>query len=151
MPARAFTQVQGEEINLFIKKPGDSTFTLVGCAQDVSIKRSRGTVEYSCRSGKGKLPSGADPDWSFSLKGLYQIPLAADADANVSIADFFDLQTDATVFEAKVTTGTATGDLIFTGSVSISEWEQTAPQDGMATYSVEMPGSGLLVRTAVSA
>ena len=151
MPARTRKEVQGKEILLAIKKLGDTTFTTVGCAEDITFKSTAGApIEYSCRSGSGKLPSGDDPQWSISVKGLMFLYATDAQDANVSIADFSDIHLDKAIIDVKVFSEKV-GDFVWSGPASVTSFEISAPQSGLAGYSVELDGASIYTRTTVSA
>lgn len=138
--ARSRKQVQGREIFLSIKKPGGSTFTVVGCAEDITYKSDKESLKYSCRAGSGKLPSGDDPDWSLSMKGFYFIYASGDQATNVSFLDFHGYHTDDVILEAKWGSD-KTDDPIFEGKLFIKSISLEAPNAGLATYAIEAEGN----------
>lgn len=148
--ARTQTRVTGKEIILGVDKAGSGgTYTLVGCAEDITIKGSKGSTEYSCRSGSGKLPSGDDTQTSISIKGLLMYYPTGEQAANMSAVDFWDWMDAGLIKNVKIFSE-GIGDPIWTGPFIVDSFEISGPQSGNGGYSVELSSAAKVVRSTVA-
>ena len=151
MPIAVRTQerVQGKEILLSVEKT-TGTYILVGCAEDITLKASKGTTEYSCRSGTGKLPAGTDTQISISIKGLLTYPPTAAQAVNMGAVDFFDWMDSGSIKNIKIFSE-GIGDPVWTGPAIVESFEVSGPQSGSGGYSVELSSAAKFTRGLVVA
>lgn len=146
--ARTNPLLQGSQINLSVEKGGQ--FVVVGCAEDITFKSTITGEEYSCRSGSGKTPSGDDPSWSITVKGLMMYYTGAQIAGNVGVLDLADFHTNKTVINVKVFSDFI-GDAVWTGPVFVADMDLSAPQKGNAGYTFQLEGAGKYTRSTVAA
>lgn len=130
--------ISGKDVFLFV---GDIA---VGCAKEVSIKVAAGSEDASCKATAGWaefIPG--QKSWSASVSGIKRIFTGDDADDNYSATQFFSALTGGT--KLTIAFGTSTvGEQQYTGDCYVTSFEETGPQDGAATFSVELNGTGAL-------
>lgn len=130
--------IQGRDVFLFVGS------VAVGCAKEASISVSVAAEDASCKATAGWaefLPG--QKSWTASTNGIKRIFTDPDDDTNYSETQFFAALTGATKLTIKFGT-TTTGEQYYTGDCYITSFEAAAPENGAATFAVELTGTGAL-------
>lgn len=148
MAARTQEIVKGKQNVILIKKPGDSTFTLVGCLSKYDFEVTVEAVDVACRQYSGKSPSGDDAQWQVQIEGIQHVYETGNVDANVSASEMEDYTLAQEILEVKIG-GTLVGDPIRTGKGFFTSYKETNDQKGNATYSVTLVGTEVYTKSVV--
>lgn len=138
MSTRSIEQVLGSDVWLWCDKADNDTKVAVGCVDSITMKTDKGAnLEYSCRSGTGKLPSGKDPITSVSITGVTHFYATGNVANQVSFQELEGYCAEGTVKQFWVG-GKHTGDPLFTATFAISSVTLEAKEGEVCTYSMEM-------------
>lgn len=132
-------KVAGVDVLLKVKKGG--SFVAVGGQKGCSLNRSASTIDTTDKTSGG---------WSESIVGIKSWSL--ECDGFVTLGDEgFGLLVDAfdrrTALEVEIKVGGETG-YTYTGSVVITDFPESYPQDDAVSFTLSLAGASPLVRKA---
>lgn len=144
MSTRTISLATGREFSFAIEKSGSPV--ILGCASNVDYQAQKEVLTANCQSGKKKIVSGDDPDYTITVTGFYQIYATGDVASNVSATEIETYLQNGTEVEW-LYKGPHTGDPSRSGTGFISSFSMGTPVEGLATYNFvltpfEMPTIG---------
>ena len=139
--------IKGRDVALFVQKlvgtPGVLTYVQVSCIGDVSLDIDTETDEASCSaSGLWKDFIPGQNSWTASANLTAREIDPAEADANVSVAEFVGFQIAQTPLLIRFT---LSDDIRYSGQVIITKNGFKGQLKGAATSGVSFQGTGPLV------
>lgn len=121
----------GREFSISIEKSG--TPIIIGCASNVDYQGQKEVLTANCQSGKKKIVSGDDPDYTITVTGFVQIYSGAQIATNISSTEIETFMQNGTEINWKYA-GPHTGDPVRSGTGFISSYTMGTPVEGLATY-----------------
>ena len=143
-------EILGGDLYLKLSSDGGSTHDTVGVMNNVQLTYSFPTVDVSSQAGSGyqKLKPGKRKSLSGSASGKMRF---TDAAGEVNADDIFTLADNGTEVPFTFTADTpATGDVVFAGTVLITNLQIGGPDDGEATYSFQVDSTGTFTKTVTA-
>lgn len=146
MSVRSVALATGKEFSIAISK-GASPIIL-GCASNIDYQGQKEVLTANCQSGKKKIPSGDDPDYTVTVNGFYMIYPSGEVAANVSATEIETYLQSGDSFDW-IYAGPHVGDPKRSGEGFISSFQMGTPVEGLATYNFvitpyEMPTLGVV-------
>jgi len=121
-----------------------STFTELGCMQDVTLDDSTTALETTCNSNGGNSSFiGGLSNWTVSGTFLYDT-------STTTIATLQTLKAAKTVMDLELIPLTGTGNAKANGQAFITALGQSFAVDGVATVTAEFQGTGALTYSTQS-
>ena len=147
--ARTQALITGREIYIEVDKSATETpeWVTVGCAKSINYNGAKEILTANCQSGKKKVASGDDPDYTVSISGFVFFYATADVATNVSHAEFEGWMNAGIMKKYRIASA-KTGDPIRTFPGIISSCDLTDEVYGLAEYSVSITASTKPVITA---
>jgi hypothetical protein len=135
--------IKGKNVAFMVEKPaGSGTYVRVGCVGDISLSIDTSSDDVDC------VDSGT---WEESIPGTIGYTAeasltartisGADADTNMSLAEFIALQFSQTIFKLRFDLD---ADTRYGGDVYITKGGIKSQNKGAATGSVSLKGTGPL-------
>lgn len=131
MSTRTREMATGREFSISIEKVGSPV--ILGCASNIDYQGQKEVLTGNCQSGKKKVPSGDDPDYTVNVNGFYHIYSGAAIATNVSATEIETYMQNNTEIEW-IYKGPHVGDPIRSGTGYITNFQMGTPVDGLATY-----------------
>lgn len=125
----------------------NDTFELIACATSGTFSGSLEVIDATTKDNDGQreiLPGGLT--WTMTAEGLIEFGLSADVKSNV---DLFDLWKAKTPVRLAWTTG-VNGDVMYYGNAYITQLEESAGLNEVASFSVTFEGDGAITKAIVS-
>lgn len=122
------------------------TFELVACATSGSLSASTEIIEATTKDNDGQreiLIGGVT--WNMSVEGMIQFDTSASVQGS---GDLFDLWAAKTKFRVAWTTG-ENGDYMYYGDAYITQIEESAGLNEVATFSATLEGDGALTKALI--
>lgn len=148
MSTRTIDLATGREFSFSIEKSGSPI--IIGCASNVDYQGQKEVLTANCQSGKKKIVSGDDPDYTITVTGFVQIYSGAAIASNVSSTEIETYMQNGTEVTWSYK-GPHVGDPKRDGTGFISSFTMGTPVEGLATYNFVLTPFEMPVITAVSA
>lgn len=126
----------------------EDTFELIACATNGTFSGSMEVLDATTKDNDGQrevLPGGLT--WSMTAEGLIQYNLENTVKSNI---DLFDLWQNKTLLRLAWTTGKE-GDVMYYGNAYITQFEENAGLNEIASFSVTFEGDGAITKALVNA
>ncbi len=131
MSVRTVELVTGREFSISIEKTGSPI--IIGCASNINYSGQKEVLTANCQTGRKKLPSGDDPDYTITVDGFVHIYLTANVAANISAKEIETFMQGGTQINWSYK-APHVGDPIRSGTGYITAFSQSSPVEGLATY-----------------
>lgn len=146
MSTRSVELATGKEFSIAISKGGPGSPVILGCASNIDYQGQKEVLTANCQSGKKKIPSGDDPDYTITVNGFYMIYTGANAATNVSATEIEEYLQSGESFDW-IYKAPHVGDPTRSGEGFISSFGMGTPVEGLPTYNFvitpyEMPVIG---------
>lgn len=136
-------KVTGDDILLFIDPAGGTDYSLVICLTSQSITRSTNEIDARSKCGPDKQPGSKEIGISFEGQQMWD-----PGTDRISESDLHDLWNNQTTIGWKYGKETpVSDDVTYSGTGFISQLDNTANQDEVATFSGSIGVYGSITKT----